>query len=280
MLQHIKRHKRFYKRIGLILGVFGFIWLAIQLTQAKPTGPTEVIRQDDPKLSLTDWDENVYTQGLAYDAKGQRLYLSSGRYGQSFYGYLDENGRAVPLADLPNRAFGEGIALIDHADRLWQLTLRGNITYKRDARTGNVINTSHIDGQGWGLTNNPDQFVLYQTDGSEQVTVRNPKTFDPVNTFTVLDQNSRPVKRLNDLAYHKGHLYINVYKTDLIIRVPLNQKDDKLKLDKIYDLSDPVQAIKDQSSNPDVLNGIEYLSDGQFILTGKQFNQAMVLPLN
>lgn len=280
MLQHVKRHKRLYQRMALMLGVFVFIWLVTRPAQTNPTGKTDVISQNDPDLTLTDWDENIYTQGLAYDPESKRLYVSSGGYGQSFYGYLNENNNVIPLAGLPDTQFAEGVALIDHGDRLWQLTWREKDVYKRDTRTGDVIDTSRIDGQGWGLTDDPDRAVLYQTDGSQQVTVRNPKTFDPVDSFAVEDQSGKPIRKLNDLAYHDDHLYINVYKTDLIIRVPLNQEESKLKLDKIYDLSDPVQAIKDQSTNPDVLNGIEYLSDGQFILTGKHFSQAMVLPLD
>ncbi|HLF22870.1 MAG TPA: glutaminyl-peptide cyclotransferase, partial [Burkholderiales bacterium] len=83
---------------------------------------------------LNAWphDPGAYTQGLVVE--NGVLYESTGRYGASSLRIVDlATGRIEKIVNLPDKYFGEGIAVL--GDRVFQLTWRERTGFIYDRRT-------------------------------------------------------------------------------------------------------------------------------------------------
>jgi glutaminyl-peptide cyclotransferase len=96
--------------------------------------------------------------------------------------------------DLPKELYGEGIALIE--DKAFELTWRNKKIiewaydgYDKDFKLNSLIDMTKTDlREGWGLTYNKWDKLLYATDGSHFINVLEPNTFKKVARYPV--QNS------------------------------------------------------------------------------------------
>lgn len=120
--------------------------------------------------------------------------------------------------------------------------------------------------EGWGLTHislNESDFLLI-SDGSDKIFFVDPDTLQVTRTLKVIDENERPVRHLNELEVVNGTLLANVYLTNRIVAINLN--DGKIKRSIHFDsLVKEVKASKvflekgyDASY---CLNGIAYNSN-------------------
>jgi len=200
-------------------------------------------------------DTAAFTQGLLLHEG--TFYESTGLYGESDLRQVDpETGDVLRIVGLQEAFFAEGLARINN--RLIQITWRENTAIEYDLETFEVTNVFNYEGEGWGLCY--DGSDLYMSDGSAQITRRDPDTFEAVETYTVTLDN-RPVERLNELECVDDHIYANVWQTDYIMRF------DKATgvIDQRIDAS---QLRAPDEISGDVLNGIAY--DGEnFYITGK-----------
>ncbi len=213
-------------------------------------------------------DSSAFTQGFFYD--DGRLYESDGLYGNSALRMLNTlNGAELMRVPLDSRFFAEGCAKI--GKRLFQITWREQtaFTYSlADLTPGSSIIYS---GQGWGLTS--DGQLLYMSDGSDTITVRNEK-FTIIRKIPVSSQGL-PVKNLNELEYADGKICANVWYSDSILEI--NPKTGKVE--RIIDCSDLIKQEQPASSEC-VLNGIAYNPDtGTFYLTGKKWKKIFVVEI-
>jgi glutamine cyclotransferase len=106
------------------------------------------------------------------------------------------------------------------------------------------------------------------SDGSDKITIRDPKSFNPIGELKVTLGGQR-VRNINELEWIEGEIWANIYLTTDIIRIdPATGK-----VVGIIDLSE-LQSPADVSYRTDVLNGIAYdPATGRIWLTGKNWNK-------
>lgn len=207
-------------------------------------------------------DPGLFTQGL--QVHDGQIYESTGRYGSSEVQRrpLREVDPTVRVEMAPDE-FGEGLAVTP--DTLWTLTWREGIAHNRDPRTLEVRSQVPYEGEGWGLCFNGAQLVM--SDGSDELTFRDPVTFEPTDTVSVT-AGGTPVRQLNELECGDGTVLANVWMTDEIVRIDPSTG----AVTAIYDASELEQP---RPGDPDaVLNGIAALPDSDTVLlTGKLWSQ-------
>lgn len=205
-----------------------------------------------------------YTQGFLY-ADGM-FWEGTGGYGSSALKTYTPTSTIAPenSVTLSRNYFGEGVAIL--GQKVYQLTWRKGKAFVYDRATLRKVEEFDYEGEGWGLTT--DGKVLYMSDGSNRLTVRDADSFKPLRTIDVT-LGGKKVMNINELEWVEGEVWANVYMTDNIIRIDPTSG----KVVGIIDLAG-LQSPLDVSYNTDVLNGIAYDSTtGRIWLTGKNWNK-------
>ena len=204
-------------------------------------------------------DKTSYTQGLFF--KDGLMYESTGQYGTSRLMSVDwKTGKSIKSIDLDNSYFGEGITTID--DKIYQITYKEQQAFIYDLDF-NRIHTFNYTGEGWGLTTYGD--TLLMTNGSNIIYFRDKDSFEVIKTLPV-HSHQGPVEEINELEIIDGYLYANIYQTDLIVKIDLQNGAVVGQLDLAHIWSDR----NSYGGGADVLNGIAYLSSNdRMYVTGK-----------
>ena len=216
-------------------------------------------------------DTKSYTQGLEFN-NGQ-LYEGTGNpqnTGESVVAKVNLTTGALSEKNaLDATYFGEGITMM--GDELFQLTWRDGKCFVYDKNTLTIkLKEFAYTGEGWGLCN--DGKYLIMSDGSERITFRDPKTFQPVRTIEVYD-NVGPRTMLNELEYKDGKIYANVYQTNFVITIdPLTGK--------VLEQIDATALAAAGKMGGDVLNGIAYnAATNKLYMTGKYWGKLFEVKL-
>lgn len=201
-----------------------------------------------------------FTEGIVFH-KGLILE-SSGQYGESSLSQVvPGSGQVLMRSPVPGEYFAEGITLFQ--GRLYQLTLSDTgFIYNPDTlqKTGEFS----YEGKGWGLTH--DDTFLIMSNGTNLLRFLDPVTFRTVRTISVTS-NDLPVKNLNALAYVKGEIFANVWKTDNIVRIDPQSGRVTGWID-LKGLLPPEES----GGAVDVLNGIAYdPQKDRLVVTGKRW---------
>lgn len=206
-----------------------------------------------------------FTQGLEF-SKG-RLYQGTGdpdRIGATKIGVIDLNtGEYVQKMGLDGSYFGEGISFLN--DKAYQLTYVKGQCLVYDQETLVLEKQMNYNGEGWGLCNDGEK--LYMSNGSERIYVRDPETFEILETIEVYDERG-PIQKLNELEFVDGLIYAHVWMTDAIVVIqPENGK--------VVAIIDAAQLTKEgRGVAGDVQNGIAYRKEtNTFFITGKYWNK-------
>lgn len=211
-----------------------------------------------------------YTQGLQY--AGGEMWEGTGERGSSVLQRIDlESGEANVVARLPRSEFGEGITLL--GDKIYQLTWTSNKAHVYDAASGRKLRTFLYAGEGWGLTT--DGSMLYMSDGTETIDVRDPATFDVKRRITVTLEGE-PLRLLNELEWIDGRIWANVYTTDYIVII-----DPSTGV--VEGIADMRGLLPDEERDAatDVLNGIAYdAATGRIFVTGKNWSRIYEITLH
>lgn len=204
-------------------------------------------------------DPSAYTQGLLVH-EGE-LFESTGGYGRSTLRVVDlESGEVLRSSSLPGASFGEGIAIV--GDRLIQLTWQNHVARVCSLDRLEIVKSFNYEGEGWGLTTDGER--LYMSDGTHELRVLDPETFEELNRLPVL-QDGRIVEQLNELEWIEGEIWANVWKSEWIVRIDpeTGAVVGWIDLSGIFD----ARAIDHEDA---VLNGIAYDPDDERIfVTGK-----------
>ncbi len=207
-------------------------------------------------------DPTSFTEGLQVSAG--KVYESAGLTGESRVQVSDLVTGTVLASDaLPAELFGEGLALI--GDRMIQLTWRDHTAVVRDRGTLATATAFTYEGEGWGLCF--DGAVLFMSDGSDTLTVRDPSTFEVLRTVRVT-RDGQPASALNELECAGGRIWANVWLTTDIVRIDPSTGVVDGVLDARPLLSDSEWAALDPN---DVLNGIAIDESGRMFVTGKRW---------
>jgi len=212
-------------------------------------------------LAVRPHDKLAFTEGLLLHAGA--LYESTGYYGQSTLRKVDlQTGKVLQQVPLQSIYFGEGLALA--GNRLVQLTWREQAAFVYDVDTFALLGTFAYFNEGWGLCFDGSQF--FQTDGSHNITARDPKTFQVIRQLAIQYDGSF-VESLNELECAGDSLYANVWHTDHILRIDKQTGRVIAEIDASGLLA-PKETC--EAGTEGVLNGIAY--DAQrdtFWITGK-----------
>jgi glutaminyl-peptide cyclotransferase len=210
-------------------------------------------------LATLPHDPTMYTEGL--EIHDGILYESSGLVGESRVRTTALSGTSMlQEATLPAPLFGEGLTLTGTA--LWQLTWTNGIAIERDPATLAQRRLVTYPGQGWGLCYDEHQLVM--SDGSDQLTFRDPVTFAVLGHVHVrLD--GQPVSALNELDCTGGVLWANIFLTDRIVRI-------NPRTGMVTGVVDASGLFSPHPPGDDVLNGIAAIpGTDQFLITGKHW---------
>lgn len=204
-------------------------------------------------------DTAAFTQGLAFD--GDTLYESTGIRGRSTIRKVDlETGEVMKSHNLPDKNFGEGIAIV--GNRIIQLTWHSQKGYVYNKNSFELLDTFTYPEEGWGLTYDGRKLIM--SDGSSTLYFLDPDNYEQTGKLEVYDQNG-PVKRLNELEYVKGEIFANVWGTERIARI-----DPKSGRVTGWVEMNGILSDKDRKHHVDVLNGIAYQTEsGRLFVTGK-----------
>jgi glutamine cyclotransferase len=158
-------------------------------------------------------DRRAFTEGLSY-VDGV-LFESTGLEGRSSLRRVDlESGEVLQEVALDPTYFGEGNAVID--DRIFLLTWKNGICLVYDRESFEIQQTFSYDTEGWGLTTDGTQLIM--SDGTSQISFRDPATFEVIKTIDVLHDGA-PVQNINELELIDGEIWANVWLTNLIARI-------------------------------------------------------------
>lgn len=244
-----------------ILIVYGILLLpGACIAQSADTRPiTPAPEYTFQVLHVYPHDPNAFTQGLAY--RNGFLYEGTGLKGHSSLRKVRlETGEVVRQIDLPNEFFGEGITLLNK--KVVQLTWLSHTGFVYDLSTFHLLRQFTYSGEGWGLTTNGHELLL--SDGSADIRVLDPETFEERQHFTVHD-GSEPIAQLNELEFVDGEIYANVWQTDRIARISPQSGKVVGWIDLTGILSPMYRRERDA-----VLNGIAYDPQGKrLFVTGK-----------
>lgn len=205
-------------------------------------------------------DPQAFTQGLIW--RDGLLYESTGLVGRSSLRKVDlTTGSVKQQVTVPQPFFAEGLA--DVGNRLYQLTWQHGQVFVYDKATLNRVGEHRYEGEGWGLCH--DGQALVMSNGSDTLTVRDPKTF-AVSRSVKVTQSGRPLSNLNELECVGADVYANVWMTDQIVRIDPKSGAVTARIDAAGLLT-PAERL-----GVDVLNGIAHdPADQTFLITGKNW---------
>lgn len=203
-----------------------------------------------------------YTQGLEY-VDGV-MWEGTGQLGRSHLQRIDlATGKVDVVATLPDKEFGEGIT--HYKGEIYQLTWESHVAHVYD-KDGKHLRDIKYRGEGWGITTDGEH--LYMSDGTSTIRQVNPDSFATEKSICVTI-NGEPLNMINELEWIDGHIWANVYLTDVIIEID-PESGIVVGLIDLTDLRD--RLYKNPES--EALNGIAYnASTDHFYVTGKDWNR-------
>lgn len=205
-------------------------------------------------------DPAAYTQGLESTESG--LLESTGVRGQSTLRLVDGgSGAVIERRDLDGELFGEGLTV--SRGEIIQLTWEAGRALRYDASSLEPTGEFTYDGEGWGIC--AADTALWMSNGTSELTRRDPGTFEPLGTVTVR-RDAMPVDDLNELECVDDHVVANVWKSNEILVIEPLSGDVVATID--------ASALAAEIATTDekaVLNGIADLADGTLLLGGKRW---------
>lgn len=201
-----------------------------------------------------------FTQGLVI-YKG-KLYEGTGNRGESKLMEVDLNtGKALKSINLPEKYFGEGIAILN--DTVYQLTWQENVVFVYTLPDFKKVKEFPIATEGWGITTDGKNLIV--SDGTSNLYFYEPATFDLLRSQSVRFNGALAFK-LNELEYINGYVYANQWESPFIYKIDPSNGSIVGQMN----LQDIWNNIRKDSPKADVPNGIAYDADTKkTYITGK-----------
>lgn len=210
-------------------------------------------------------DPKNFVQG--FQLEGNTVYESDGQHGSSrILKYT--LGSTTPLVQTaqPDEVFSEGATIV--GDKVYQLTWqnkKGFVYNKSDLSLISEFAYPNVIGEGWGLTYDNKNLIL--SDGTKNIYFLDVNNPSKIVRYISVAGNTEAYDQLNELEYHKGFIYANVWQKPIILKInPANgEVVGKFDFSEIAKLN-----TKDESN--DVLNGIAFKGDNMLV-TGKLWSK-------
>jgi len=191
-----------------------FIALCVVITSgtalraATPETPYKIIK-------VLPHNKQLFTQGL--EVKAGILYESAGRYGHSTINKISlATGAISQQLKLDDALFAEGLTHINNS--LILLTWKSETALRLDTNDFKIMGSHRYTGEGWGICY--DGTSLVTSNGSDQLTFRNPDDFRITRTLTIMFDD-QPLALINELECTQGLIYANIWdKTSLSLSIP------------------------------------------------------------
>ena len=173
------------------------------------------------------------------------------------------------LYQIKDDVFGEGIAELNGF--IYQLTWQDRVIYKYDSKFNQVqkIDMPAQIIEGWGLTAIGNELAV--TEGTQRIHFFD-ENFAYLRTVQAFD-NTQPYSYLNEIEYHDGLIYANVYlksgHSDNSNVVVIDPQTGAVKAEFNF------AELKGKQGNPQAqeLNGIAFKDNGNMLLTGKLWDK-------
>ncbi|MDR2236180.1 MAG: glutaminyl-peptide cyclotransferase [Chryseobacterium sp.] len=208
-------------------------------------------------------DPALFVEGFLME--GNMVYESDGLEGASqLIKYT--LGSAVPglTAKQPAHIFSEGCTIV--GDRIYQLTYRNKIGFVYDKNSLKKLSEfpmPNVMAEGWGLTY--DGKNLIATDGSKNLFFLDVNDPSKVVKTLAVAGNSAVYENLNELEYHSGFIYANVWHQPFILKINPATGEVVGKFDFTK-----ITGENSQGDSEKVLNGIAFRGNNM-VVTGKNW---------
>jgi len=214
-------------------------------------------------------DTLAYTQGL--EVHDGVLWEGTGMWGHSSLRRLDlEDGTLIEKYPIPDSLFGEGITVL--SDRILHLTWRSGLVLQWSLDSIQLDTAGTIDTEGWGICSINDSVVAV-SDGSQMIRFRRTDDLSEIRSIEVT-LRGEPQYLLNELEYHDGRIFSNIWTSDRIIRIDpaTGIVDGIVSFEGILPLEERLRVS--------VLNGIAWDPGREaFLITGKYWPKMFVVRL-
>ncbi|MFV0180746.1 glutaminyl-peptide cyclotransferase [Empedobacter falsenii] len=173
------------------------------------------------------------------------------------------------LYQIKDDVFGEGITELDGF--IYQLTWQDRAIYKYDLDF-NQVKKLDMPAQiieGWGITTIGKELAV--TEGSQRIHFFD-DNFNYLRTIQAFD-SQQPYSYLNEIEYHDGFIYANVYlksgHADNSNIVVIDPQTGAVKAEFNF------AELKGKQGNPQAqeLNGIAFKDNGNMLVTGKLWDK-------
>lgn len=204
---------------------------------------------------------DYFTEG--FQLEGNTIYESIGQNGTSkllkySLGSTSPSQSVQQSADI----FSEGC--VATKDKVYQLTWKNGKGFIYDKNTLSLVREFNYPNEGWGITF--DRTNLITSDGSENIYFVSQEDPSKLVKKIKVAGNQSVYTKLNELEYHDGFIYANVWQTPYILKI-----DPKTGI--VVGKFDFTQ-LKEKNTKgiDDVLNGIAFKGENMLI-TGKNWNK-------
>ena len=207
-------------------------------------------------------DPANFVQG--FQLEGNTIYESDGQNGESKI-LKYPLGSTEPLVSTLQGAeyFSEGCTIV--GDKVYQLTWqnkKGFIYDKASLKLLGEFEYPNMVGEGWGLTYDGKNLIL--SDGTKNIYFLNPSNPSEVVRYISVAGNKEVFDQLNELEYHNGFIYANVWMKPIILKI--DPKNGEVV--GTFDFSEI--AKKHTTTTDNVLNGIAFKGNNMLV-TGKNW---------
>lgn len=215
---------------------------------------------------VTEYPHNPSNFVQGFQLEGNTIYASNGQNGASeILKYT--LGSTTPIASTPQPAdvFSEGSTIVD--DKVYQLTWqnkKGFIYDKNSLKLLQEFDYPNVLGEGWGLTYDGKHLIV--SDGSSNLYFLDKQSPNKLVRYIAVAGNTQAYDQLNELEYHNGFIYANVWQQPIILKI--NPKNGEV-VGK-FDFSQIAQ--KHTTGQDDVLNGIAFKGE-HMLITGKNWDK-------
>ena len=237
---------------------------------------TFVVYASEPAKQMTYEIVNTYPHNPDYFTQG--FYFKNGNIFEGT-GLREGKTRLIEyklgateptkLYQIKDDVFGEGITELNGF--IYQLTWQDRAIYKYDLNF-NQIEKYDMPGQiieGWGITTVGNELAI--TEGTQRIHFfdANLKYLRTIQAF----DNEQPYSYLNEIEFHDGLIYANVYlksgHADNSNIVVIDPQTGAVKAEFNF------AELKGKQGNPQAqeLNGIAFKDNGNMLLTGKNWDK-------
>ena len=223
---------------------------APRILPAVPVGADGVQRWTVEIIESFPHDPEAFTQGL--ETSNGAMYESTGLWGQSSLRIVDPaTGEVITQTDLAEQYFGEGLTVVEN--HVIQLTWQSGTAFVYDRATLSPVAQHRYEGEGWGLCLMDE--VLIMSNGSDQLTHRDPHSFEPLATVTVnAAAYGGRLDHLNELECVEDSVIANVWQTDRLLVIDPATGRVTAEIDASPLVADA--AANSSHRSIDVLNGV------------------------